>query len=403
MVAETGKKRARVAFVNTHPIQYFSPLYRYINQSDDIEAVPVYLSDHGLHASPDIGFGQTIKWDVDLLSGTNPIFAKGAEGRALVAGATKMLVTDVWRIIRSQGFDAVVVHGHRVGANHIAWAAAKSKGIPIFTRGETHQQLRRAGPNEWMHRTLMPWLYRLYTGMLAIGTANAEFYRSMGVADRKISLFPYSVDNARLMADSQMTANDRAAYRAKLGLTEGRPAVLFCSKFQRRKHADDVIRACAALVAQGVAVDVVMAGAGEMDAELRALAAQHRELTTIFTGFINQSELPKLFGACDIFTLPSENEPWGLIVNEAMCAGLPVVAAREIGCVRDLVHDGKTGMTYEAGDIDGLVEALRPILNDPALRTKMGQNCRDVISRWSYAECLVGLRDALTKAGRFAR
>ena len=74
----------------------------------------------------------------------------------------------------------------------------------------------------------------------------------------------------------------------------------------------------------------------------------------MFTGFVNQSELPALYAASDVFVLPSENEPWGLAVNEAMCASLPVVVSREVGCAPDLVRDGVNGYTPAAGDIAGL-------------------------------------------------
>jgi glycosyltransferase involved in cell wall biosynthesis len=397
MAAVSGRK-ARVAFVNTHPIQYFSPLYRFINTSPDIEAVPVYLSDHGLRESQDPGFGQTVKWDIDLLSGINPVFARGAERRVLETGATKMIVPDVWRIIRNGNFDAVVVHGHRIGANHVAWAAAKSKGLPVFTRGETHLELIRSQRKIALRDWLMPKLYSVYDGVLSIGTANTEYYRYMGVPDARISLFPYSVDNDRMIEASTLSPEARAAYRKTLGLSADRPALLYASKFQQRKHPDDLIRACATLIDEGLPVDLVLAGSGEMDAELRALAAQHPELKTVFPGFINQSELPVLFGACDIFSLPSENEPWGLIINEAMCAGLPIVAAREIGSVPDLVSEGETGMTFTGGDLRGLTDAIRPLVADAATRQRIGNAARARIRNWSYAECLMGLRDALTKA-----
>ena len=73
-----------------------------------------------------------------------------------------------------------------------------------------------------------------------------------------------------------------------------------------------------------------------------------------FHGFANQSVLPQIYGAADVFVLPSENEPWGLAVNEAMCAGLPIVASAEVGCVADLVRAGVNGQTFAAGDVEGL-------------------------------------------------
>ena len=115
----------------------------------------------------------------------------------------------------------------------------------------------------------------------------------------------------------------------------------------------------------------------------------------MFTGFVNQSELPALYAASDVFVLPSEHEPWGLAVNEAMCAGLPVVVSREVGCVADLVRDGVNGYTPAAGDIEGLARALRRLIEDEGLRQRQGQASLARIQQWGYQQCLEGIRSAL--------
>jgi glycosyltransferase involved in cell wall biosynthesis len=109
--------------------------------------------------------------------------------------------------------------------------------------------------------------------------------------------------------------------------------------------------------------------------------------------------LPQIYGAADVFVLPSESEPWGLAVNEAMCAGLPIVACAEVGCVADLVQAHVNGQTFIAGDIEGLANALHPILIDSETRRRMSTASRTIISRWSYAECATGLRAALAHSG----
>ncbi len=118
-----------------------------------------------------------------------------------------------------------------------------------------------------------------------------------------------------------------------------------------------------------------------------------------FHGFANQSVLPQIYGAADVFVLPSENEPWGLAVNEAMCAGLPIVASAEVGCVSDLVQAGINGQTFAAGDVEGLANALHSILVDTETRHRMSAASRAVISRWSYVECAAGLQAALARSG----
>jgi glycosyltransferase involved in cell wall biosynthesis len=259
--------------------------------------------------------------------------------------------------------------------------------------------LRRSTLKNLFRRPLIGTYYRRLDGVLAIGSANREFYRAIGVRKRRIFDMPYTVDNRRFMTGARLAESEREELRAGFGVNDNRPIVLYAAKFQRRKRPDDLLRAAARLKREGIIFHLLMVGSGEMETDLRALA-QHLALSNIhFTGFMNQAGLPRVYAACDLFVLPSESEPWGLAVNEAMCAGLPIVTSSEIGCVPDLVHDGRNGRSFVAGDVGGLTDALRPLLTDPDLRRRMGAASRDIIARWSYTECRAGLRAALASVG----
>jgi glycosyltransferase involved in cell wall biosynthesis len=392
-------KKIRLAFLNTHPIQYFAPLYAYLNQTDDLAVGAIYLSDYSTRGATDRSFGMKVKWDIDLLSGYEARFVPGAKRRAEPRGFFSMLSFHVWRQIREGGFDALVVHGHTPAAMMVAIAAAKWARMPVFARGETHLRLRRSAFKRALRYPVMRTFYGNFDGLLAIGSANAQFYRAMGMPDSRIFLTPYAVDNARFMAASRMTSSELADLRASLGVRDGRPVVLFAGKFQRRKRPDDLLHAAARLNRDGVVFQVLMVGSGEMESNLRQLVTELAMNNVHFSGFVNQSVLPRIYAACDVFVLPSEDEPWGLAVNEAMCAALPIVASDEIGCVPDLVQNGVNGRTFAAGDICGLANALRPLLDDAEMRRHMGEASRDIIARWSYAECREGLRAALASVG----
>jgi glycosyltransferase involved in cell wall biosynthesis len=136
-------------------------------------------------------------------------------------------------------------------------------------------------------------------------------------------------------------------------------------------------------------------GTGALEEMLKARVAEQAIPDVVFPGFVNQSELPSVYAASDVFVLPSENEPWGLVVNEAMCAGLPIVLSEEIGCADDLVRDGVNGATFAAGDVAGLADALRPILTDADRRSAYGQASLARIQQWSYAQSGAGIRAAI--------
>lgn len=396
MTAGSARKR-RIGFVNSHPIQYFVPLYRRINESPDLEAVPIYLTDHSLRGDFDPGFKQKLTWDIDLLSGTDPIFVSGARTRKLDPGPTRMMAPGVMKAVRMAGLDALVIHGHNFGANHLATVMAKLEGIPVLSRGETHLGLPFTEERLAWRNRIMSRYYALLDGFLAIGSRNREFYRAMGVPDGRVFDFPYTVDNERMIAAATLDEGQRQAIRAQYGLRPGVPAVLYASKFMERKHPDDVIEAVSRLRAEGLEVDALMVGSGEMEAALKEQAARVPGHPIAFPGFINQQELPRLFGACDIFALPSEAEPWGLIINEAMCGALPILASDEIGSVADLVVHGENGLLFTAGDVDALTAALRKLVIEPALIESMGKSSLARIKDWNYDRCVRGLREAVDK------
>jgi glycosyltransferase involved in cell wall biosynthesis len=347
----------------------------------------------------DDGFGHFVKWDVELLAGYDVHFVCGSERRGAATGFLSVVAPQLWREVRRGAFDAVILHGHTPAATLVAAAAAKMAHIPIFMRCETHLGLRRSALKSRLRRPLIGTYYRRLDGVLAIGAANKQFYRTIGIPERRIFDMPYTVDNRRFMTGARLADSERRGLRASFGVDDSRPIVLYAAKFQPRKHPDDLLRAAGRLNREGVIFHLVMVGSGEMEPDLRALA-QHLRLSNVhFTGFVNQAGLPRVYAACDLFVLPSESEPWGLAVNEAMCAGLPIVASVEIGCVPDLVHDGLNGRTFVAGDVGALSDALRPLLTDPDLRRRVGAASREIIARWSYAECRAGLRAALASVG----
>ena len=172
--------------------------------------------------------------------------------------------------------------------------------------------------------------------------------------------------------------------------------MLYAAKFTPRKRPGDLLKAARQLKSESDRpFTVVMAGSGELEPELRAFCADHGLETSYSRASSTSQNCHRYMRASDLFVMPSENEPWGLAVNEAMCAGLPIVVSREVGCVPDLVRDGVNGYTPAAGDIAGLSHALRRLIEDEGLRRRQGQASLARIQEWGYQECLQGIRSAL--------
>ena len=401
MTAPNVNKITRIAVVNSHPIQYFAPLYAYLNSAPDLDVTALYLSDVSIRGAKDRDFGREVKWDLDLLSGYRSVFLGEAARRRDPAGFWSLIAPQVWNEVRSGRYDVLWLHGHNYAANLIGLAAAKSVGMPVMMRGETHLGLPSGAVKSILRRPVMGAFYRICDRLLAIGSANRNFYRAMGVPEDKITLVPYSVDNHRFMKAAKLTAEQRKRVRERLNVPIDRPAVLFAAKFTQRKRPQDVLEAARTL-RQTITTPftIIMAGSGELEYSLRDFCEKHALQNVVFSGFINQSALPALYGASDVFVLPSEDEPWGLAVNEAMCAGLPIVVSGEVGCVPDLVVDGGNGFTPATGDVNGLAGALRRLIEDEDLRKQQGAASLARIRLWGYRQCLDGVRQATAGLSR---
>jgi glycosyltransferase involved in cell wall biosynthesis len=389
-------RSTRIAVINSHPIQYFAPLYRFLNAAPDLDVTAIYFSDVSIRGGKDVGFGRDVKWDLDLLAGYPSVFIGDRVGAREPRGFWSLIAPLVWNELCSGRYDVLWLHGHNYAANLVALMAAKLARLPILMRGETHLGLPSYGLKSVLRQPVMGTLYSLCDRLLAIGSANAAFYRAMGVPDHKIFLVPYCVDNDRFISAANLSADQKAEVRKRYSVPLDQPLLLYAAKFITRKRPDHLLEAVRRLKAvSSEPFTLLMVGSGELEPKLRAMCAECALDNVFFPGFINQSQLPRVYGASDIFVLPSEQEPWGLAVNEAMCAGLPIVISREVGCVNDLVRDGVNGYTVAAGDVEGLGCALRRLIEDEPLRRRLGRASLARITEWGYPQCLAGIRSAL--------
>ena len=386
----------RLAILNTHPIQYFAPLYRRLAQEPDIDLTVYFCSRQGSEEYLDAGFGERIKWDTSLLDGYQHKFLNNLRAKDQVRGFWSLINPQIISELRLNAYDAFWVNGHNHASYLIGIGASKFLRIPVFMRCETHLELHRSGLKRAIRKPLMRILYNhLCNACLPIGTLNRNFYLFHGVKENRLFSVPYTVNNEYFFSAAS-ECNAKTELRQDLGLPADRPLILFASKLIPRKRPMDLLRAYHRLCDLGVESGVVVVGSGEEEPSLKDYVQEHRLPHVYFFGFRNQSELPKFYSIADVFVFPSENEPWGLVLNEVMCAGLPVVVSTGVGAARDLVRHGQNGFVYETGDIEALTDYLLSIVvTEPELRKQMGQASREIVASWNNEHCVDGLKKAL--------
>ncbi len=392
----TWGRPLRLAYFVSHPIQYQAPLLRRIALENDINLEVFFSSDHTLHGYKDEGFGVTVAWDVPLLEGYTSSFLPRWRDAGKEPGFARPLNHGILARLQQGRFDAIWSHGYSTANSLRVIAGAAMLRIPVLLRAESTLHDRpRAGAKLLAKQVFFRALRSQVSAVLAIGEANARYWRHYLGEEMAIFRMPYAVDNAFFQQRADEAAARREALRTELALEPGRRILLFASKLQARKRCSDLIAAHRTLSRPRPYLLVV--GDGEERRRLEQQAAADPEVRDDihFLGFRNQTELPRFFDLCDVFVLPSLHEPWGLVVNEAMNAGRAVVVSGDVGCQEDLVRDGETGAVFPVGNIPALADALTRVLGTPGRATEMGSAARARIDEFSFEQDVAGLRQAL--------
>lgn len=376
----------KICFLISHPIQYFSPVFRKITQFSGVNLSIIYHTKVGSSSYYDVGFDKTVQWDTPLLDGYSFTFLSTKER---VGGLQSKVIAEIIR----QSPHIVILHGYNHMTNLIGWFIAKVIGAKVLMRGDTRPfyHHKKASLKPYIKR----FLFRYVDGCLTIGSLNKKYYKSLGVPEDKIHFVPFCVDNEFFDLGS-VKVQVRRGLRMELGIEAKAKVVLFVAKLISRKRPADLIAAVALLKKSHPDVVLVLAGSGNDENSLR-LQASNSLVDVRFLGFRNQSELPSIYAMSDVFVLPAEAEPWGLVVNEAMAAGLPVVVSDDVGAAPDLVEGKETGVVYPVGNISRLADALDSLLSSPEDMSRFGNNARRVIEKWSVTACASGIIDVARK------
>ncbi|HEX2060533.1 MAG TPA: glycosyltransferase family 4 protein [Thermoanaerobaculia bacterium] len=384
----------RLAIFASHVIQYQAPLFRLLAREPDIDLTVLYGSRRGADAFHDADMGTEVAWDVDLLEGYRHVFLRnfttnpdGRFWRLVNPGLVPALV-------RGRHDAVIVMTGWGTFSSILAVMACRFLGIPCFLFGDSSFPPPVTGAARALRAGVLRLLFGSVAGAMASGTLNADYYRHYGMPDERIHFLPFAVDNERFAAASALTPDERNAMRERYGIPRDAVAFLFSAKLVERKDPATLLRAYARMRHRDRAA-IVFAGDGELRGALESYAREHELPHVHFTGFVNQRALPRHYGMCDALVLPSTFEPRGLVVNEAMACGLPVVVSDRVGAIGDLARDGDNAFVFRAGDDAMLASQLDRLTSDAALRASMGARSREIIAGWSYTRAVEGIRAML--------
>lgn len=231
-------------------------------------------------------------------------------------------------------------------------------------------------PSGWLRRFLKRvWLGWLFTrpwcwGFAGGNESHKAFYRYYGMDESHIRLMPMMVDNARFERHDVKQEADIVRFG-------------YLGRLVPHKNVDLLVKAVAMLVERGFSVRLDVIGNGSEDGHLRKLVCERGLADSVrFLGYLKGPEKVRALHALDCLVLPSSYEPWGLVVNEALASGIPVIVSDSVGARFDLVEG--CGLVVKTGDVSALADAMLKIAKDSALRQEMGEQALAKMRHWDY-------------------
>ncbi len=277
----------------------------------------------------------------------------------------------------------------RAGLSALRWA--RRHHIPVVIMSDSNAD---DAPRIWFREIIKRQVVSLCSSGLTAGSRAAHYLEQLGMSRDVMSLGYDTVDNVYFAAGAAVARADPVGTGARLHVPER--YLLACSRFVAKKNLPFLITAYAAY-AKGrgaAALPLVLLGDGELRDGLYALARQQGvEKLVHFPGFVRYHEMPAYYGLAVGFVLASTVDQWGLVVNEAMAAGLPVLVSSRCGCATDLVVDGDNGFTFDPTDSAALVQGFEAVAHGDNAAA-MGARSKEIIADWGVDRFAAGLIEA---------
>ena len=322
-----------------------------------VEGIPE-LKLHTLVSHGDADF----RWNVEIPTSIN-VQSFGRAGDSPLASS---LSSPTWEwqkggrlihYIRDHDVRAVICSGHRYLSYLRTIRYCHQAGIPLFVRNDSNIRSEPTlGPlKQAVKNRLYSWWIDRTAGVMPMGEFGDQFFRKYGADPRKFYRVPYTPDYDSY---AQVDEGRLRRFRGKYGLSDKRRYLLFSGRLVPVKRVDLLIDAFTQIAAQRPEWDLFVVGDGVLGDELRRRVPEWVRQRVVWTGFLEQEESVSAYHAADVLVLPSDREPWAVVVQEAMAAGLVIVASDVVGAAHELVEDGKSGRIFPAGDMAALRQAV---------------------------------------------
>jgi len=271
--------------------------------------------------------------------------------------------------------DLVFSSGYASLTNQLAFLYAKIYKKPFIVWSES--TVNEPSYFRTVSLPLVKFIVRHSDALVACGTRSREYLLSLGARPERIFTAYCTVDTDSFKQQSAELKGQKENLKKEIGI-RNKQVIVYVGQLIERKGLKYLIKAYSQLKPE-FDVALLIVGGGIQKDELAELCRKDNIEEVFFCGYIQLDTLATYYVASDIFVLPSYEETWGRVLNEAMACGLPVISTTRVGAAADLIIDGVNGFVVEDKNTEQLCQALRKILSDSELKQSMGSKSQQMI------------------------
>jgi glycosyltransferase involved in cell wall biosynthesis len=368
----------RVVIITEIIAPYRIPVFNALARHDGIDLHVIFLAENDCTQRQWVVYKDEIRFSYQVLP----------SWRRRIGRHNFLLNWGTKAALRKAAPDFIVCGGYNYVAAWQSMSWARRNGVPFSLWAESTTRDLRSG-RVWTEFLKTKFVLGCESFVVP-GKSSREYLKTYGVPPEKILTAPNAVDTAFFAQQAALIRRDAAMHRQALRL----PArfFLFAGRLVREKGILDLLDAYAALPPDiGKELGLVFVGDGGARSALEKRAAAISPGSVHLAGFAQRERLAAYYALAEVFVFPTHTDPWGLVLNEAMACGLPVITSDAAGCAADLVEDGWNGRIVSAGDVSQLTSAMDELGRDAELRSSMGRRSRERIAQYSPETWAAGM------------
>ncbi len=353
-----------LAIITTHPIQYQVPLFKRLSKIKKFNTKIFYACDQGVNKNKlDKDFNRKIVWNISMLKGYNFVFGKKNKNY----DSFFLRFANLDKQLSNMNCNSILILGWNKLVYFQAILFAIKNKIPILLRCENNLNADISKIKKLIKKIVFPIFFSIFSKIFYIGKLNKLFYLHYKVKKSKLYFAPYFVDNN--FFDIKKIKKNKIFN------------ILFVGKFIERKRPFDILK-IAELLKSYKYINFTLVGDGPLLLNCKKFAKEKNLINVIFKNFQNQLQMRTAYKHANILINSSSYETWGLVVNEAMSAGLPCIVTNKTGCAVDLIKKGKTGFIYKLNDLNNLKKYILRIYNSRKKYLRMSQYSKNIINKY---------------------